>query len=80
MTLEAILAVLEKYGKPILGRLSTGWYCQVEIHSPAVGVCGTIRSEFGHGSPFVAAKQCQERLFPFLPQPDAERPRLGMAP
>ncbi len=61
LTLEEILAKLQRVGSPRL-MFSGGWSCAVEITTPARGTDYTIRSEFGHMSPYAAAKECAQRV------------------
>ena len=60
--LGELLKQLEGYGKPIIGNTGDGWYCSVEIYSPAKGVDFKVRSEFGFRAAIEAAQQCCDRL------------------
>ncbi len=65
-TLDDVLMVLERVGKPNVGKLTGGWMCGVELATVAVGMSSTIRSEFGMATPIAAALQCEERVLAAL--------------
>jgi hypothetical protein len=62
MTLEELLADMERFGKPRLGKYNTGWHSNIEVAVTAVGAQFEIKSEYGMPTPLVAAQQCHERL------------------
>lgn len=62
--LEDILVSMLEYGRPrvtfITGSKS-GWYCHIEMNVNSTGVNFEVKSDFDHGDPTSAARQCRER-------------------
>lgn len=61
-SLETLLDVMQKYGRPRVAMLDGGWCCIVDMRVASVGTEFKIASEFGHPSPRAAAEQCAQRM------------------
>lgn len=61
-SLEDLLLLMVRWGKPRLSKQSDGWYCAVDVTVNAKGVEFKVQSDFNHESPFHAASDCHARL------------------
>lgn len=61
-SLEDLLLLMVRWGKPRLSKQSDGWYCAVDVTVNAKGVEFKVQSDFDHESPFHAASDCHARL------------------
>jgi hypothetical protein len=60
--LEGVLSWLQKFGRPRLSCLGTGWHSNIEMHVSSVGAEFKVASEFGHPTPLAAAQECAARV------------------
>jgi hypothetical protein len=66
MPLEDLLVKLCEFGKPRVGMYGSGWHCHIDMHVASVGTSFEVKSEFGHGTPLVAARECANRVIETL--------------
>lgn len=61
-SLESLLDAMSRYGKPGVSMENRGWHCRCEMHVASEGTSFTVRSEFDHKTPLIAAQLCMERI------------------
>jgi hypothetical protein len=61
-SLERMLLMLERRGKPRLSRHNNGWFACIEMNTSAAGACFEIKSEFGHAEPMAAVQELAQRV------------------
>lgn len=66
MPLEDLLVKLCEFGEPRVGMYSSGWVSSIKMHVATVGTSFEVRSEFGHRTPLVAARECANRVIETL--------------
>lgn len=62
ITLEELLLVATKYGKPRLSFHGSGWYCAIDMNTTTPGSDFKVASEFGIATPMQAVTQCLDRV------------------
>ena len=62
ITLEELLLVAVKYGKPRLSFHGSGWYCAIDMNTSTPGSDFKVASEFGNGTPMQAVVECLDRV------------------
>ncbi len=61
--LSELLKVMMRYGQPRLGIYGTsGWHCSVNMNTNTTGTSFEVKSDFNLADPYLAAKQCMERI------------------
>lgn len=60
--IDKCLFELERYGRPMLSKMDSGWYCKVDVFVTGKGTEFKVRSDFGCKFPKLAVNQCYNRL------------------
>lgn len=66
-SLEEMLLIMVKHGKPRISQMSNGgWFSVVEMRVSSEGVNFDVQSDFNHKTPTEAAKKCLLRILETL--------------
>lgn len=74
--LEDVVAEIERFGKPGISKLPTGWWCRVDMYITGKGREFKVDSECRHDTPLAAARECLLRMLEALDDLGVDPERL----
>lgn len=57
-----MMRAFDRFGRVTLMHGGNGWWCYIEMNTNTTGVTFSVKGDSNHTDPYLAARQCWERM------------------